>query len=226
MFWIIIVSFAVLMGVAILIYMMPTETAKPVKKKERKGQERAELIPDPLAVDKTKDWKAIAERWEKNIHSLQGELEKMKMDHKKVERDIEDDKAKNKDLVEKLSLEKGWREKEQVNLVKAKHHEKDLKDQIIRTEKDLEREHSERLRLEREVQELKIKYDAGQEEKRISATKAMSLETTVAQLSSEVKSLRQDNAELKKKRDDIQWVAKTEYDDLKKELERFKNRAP
>lgn len=218
MFWIIMAGFAVLMAIAIIIYMMPSESSKPKKKKKEPvpaSQEQLRLVPE-------KDWKAIAERWEKNNNALLGDLEKLKMQEKKLLKDAEETKGKYKEIVDKLALEKSWREKEQVNLDKSKGHEKDLKEQIIRTEKDLEREHSERLRLEREGQELKIKHDGAVEERRTLSTKAASLETTLTAAQKEIKELKVTNAQLKEKREDIQWVAKSAYDELKTELERLK----
>src|SRR5579863_5182358 len=144
MFWIIILSFVVLVALAIAIYMLPSETVKAKKKKEKKNV----LVPDPAAIDTSKDWKSIAERWEKHNQSLQGEIEKMKMDQKRAQQLADERKSEAKELVEKLSLEKSWREKEQETLEKFKLHEKDFKDQIYRTESDLEKEHSNRLRLE------------------------------------------------------------------------------
>ncbi len=211
-------GFAVLMAIAIIIYMMPSESSKPKKKKKEPvpaSQEQLRLVPE-------KDWKAIAERWEKNNNALLGDLEKLKMQEKKLLKDAEETKGKYKEIVDKLALEKSWREKEQVNLDKSKGHEKDLKEQIIRTEKDLEREHSERLRLEREGQELKIKHDGAVEERRTLSTKAASLETTLTAAQKEIKELKVTNAQLKEKREDIQWVAKSAYDELKTELERLK----
>ena len=219
MFWIIMGAFATLMAIAIVIYLLPSDPAKP-KKKEKK--ERAQLLPDPVKPAQDKDWKAIAERWEKNNNALLGDVEKFKMQEKNTAKELEELKAKQKDLMDKLSLEKSWREKEQVNLDKARTHEKDLKGQAIRTEKELEREHSERLRIEREHQELKIKHESSVEEKRVLSVKAASQETTLKALEKELKELKAANAKLKEKREDVQWVAKSEHDALKKELERLK----
>ncbi len=211
MFWIIILSFVVLMGLAIAIYLMPSDVVKKKKEKEK----RPELIPDPTMVAKQKNWEEIAHRWEKQNNALIGDMEKLKGVHKKVDLEVDAQKALNKELSEKLALEKSWREKEQATLDKFKQHEKDFKDQIYRTEKDLEKEHSTRIRLERELQELKIKHDQVVEEKRQLGVKASSLETTLEQHTKELKDLRRENAQLKEKREDIQWVAKTEYDELK-----------
>jgi len=214
MFWIIIFSFVVLMGLAIAIYLLPEQTAKAKKKKEKKAMLMAAAV-----VDTSKDWKAIAERWEKHNQSLQGAIEKMNMDQKNVQLQIDGHKAQIKDMGEKLALEKSWREKEQMSLEKLKAHEKDFQSQISRTESELEKEHSHRMRLEREYQELKIKHDQIVEEKRQLSVKAASQQTTLEAATQEIKALKSDNTQLKEKRADIQWVAKSEFDQLKQLLQ-------
>jgi hypothetical protein len=215
MFGIIIVSFAVLVALAIVIYMLPADPVVKAKKKKDK-EKKAASVPDPETIDKSKDWKSIAERWEKHNQSLLGEIEKFKMDQKRAQQVVDERKAETKDLVEKLALEKSWREKEQETLEKFKLHEKDFKDQIFRTEADLEKEHSNRLRLERELQDFKIKYDQVLEEKRQLFIKASSQQTTLESNARELRDLKYENSQLKEKREDIQWVAKSEFDELKK----------
>ncbi len=214
MFWMVIIGFALLMALAVVIYYLPSDPAVKAKKKKDKDK-KAAPAPEPVPAD-TKDWKAIAERWQKNNQSLQGEIEKMKMDFKRAQQAAQEDQVKVKDLIEKLALEKSWREKEQETLEKFKHHEKNLKDQIIRTEGDLEKEHSSRLRLERELQELKIKHDQIIEEKRQLSVKTNSQQAGLEANAGELKELRRTISQLKEKREDIQWVAKSEFDALKK----------
>ena len=215
MFLIIIMSFVVLMALAIMIYMLPSDPVVKAKRKKEK-ERKSVLAPDPAAIDTSKDWKAIAERWEKHNQSLQGEIEKLKMDQKRAQQLVDERKAEAKDLVEKLALEKSWREKEQETLEKLRLHEKDLKDQIFRTESDLEKEHSNRLRLERELQDIKIKYEQILEEKRQLSIKASSQQTTLESNARELRDLKYENSQLKEKREDIQWVAKSEFDELKR----------
>ena len=183
---------------------------------KRKKEKKLEFTPDPAAVDTSKDWKSIAERWEKHNQSLQGEIEKMKMDQKKAQQLADESKSEAREVVEKLALEKSWREKEQETFEKFKLHEKDLKDQIFRTESDLEKEHSNRLRLERELQDIKIKYEQILEEKRLLSIKAGSQQTTLESNAKEIRELKFENSKLQEKREDIQWVAKSEFDELKK----------
>ena len=215
MFWIIIMSFVVLMALAIMIYMLPSDPAVKIKKKKDR-EKKSVLSPDPATIDTSKDWKAIAERWERHNQSLLGEIEKMKMDQKRALALADEKKSETKDLVDKLALEKSWREKEQETLEKFKVHEKSLKDQIFRTEADLEKEHSNRLRLERELQDIKIKHDQVLEEKRQLSIKASSQQTTLESNARELRELKYENAQLKERREDIQWVAKSEFDELKK----------
>jgi len=215
MFWIIIFSFAVLVGLAIVIYMLPSDPAVRAKKKKDK-EKKPHLTPDPVPADAGRDWKAIAERWEKHNQSLQGEVEKMKMDQKRAQQSLEERKSESKELLEKLALEKSWREKEQETLEKFKVHEKAFQGQISRTESDLEKEHSNRLRLERELQEIKIKYEQIIEEKRQLSIKTSSQQATIDSHTKELRELKYENSQLKEKREDIQWVAKSEFDELKK----------
>jgi len=215
MFWIIISAFAVLMALAVIIYLLPSDPV--VKAKKKKDKEKKVILPsEPLAAEAGKDWKTIAERWEKHNQSLLGEIEKLKMDQKRSGQLVDEQKNITKDLVEKLALEKSWREKEQETLEKFKLHEKDYKDQIFRTEGDLEKEHSNRLRLERELQDIKIKYEQILEEKRQLFVKASSQQSTLESNAREIRDLKYTNSQLKEKREDIQWVAKSEFDELKK----------
>jgi len=215
MFWIMIMSFVVLMALAIVIYMLPSDPAVKTKKKKEK-EKKTSAAHEPETAEKAKDWMSIAARWEKHNQSLQGEIEKMKMDIKRNEQLVDERKAEAKGLVEKLALEKSWREKEQESIEKFKRHEKDLKDQIYRTENDLEKEHSNRLRLERELQDIKIKFDQATEEKRQLSIKASSQQATLESQTKEIRELKNDNKQLKEKREDVQWVTKGEFDELKK----------
>ncbi len=207
MVWIVGVMVVVLFFIAYMIYKLPTDPVSRQRKKEKKAAAA-------VVVTDEKDWKEIAARWEKKNNALIGDLERSSMTEKKLNKEIEAQKVKLKELMDKMALEKSWREKEQGNLEKAKHHEKDLKDQVIQTEKDLEREHSGRLSLERELQEMKIRYEVVLEEKRQATVNAASLSVTVKQLQTQVKELTRDNEGLKQKREDVQWVAKSEHDEL------------
>ena len=86
MFWIIIFSFVIFIVLATVVYMLPSD---PVVKAKKKKEKKPALMSDPVAVDTSKDWKSIAERWEKHNQSLQGEIEKMKMDQKRAQQFVD-----------------------------------------------------------------------------------------------------------------------------------------
>jgi len=186
---------------------------------KKKTKKKPALKVSPATPDTGKDWKSVAERWQKKNQSLQGELEKIKMEQGKVQQLIDEHKSQAKELAEKLALEKGWREKEQESLEKSRKYEKDLKDQVHRTENDLEKERSHRLRLEGELRYLKTMHEEILEEKRLLSIKAASQQTTLESNAREIRELKSENVRLKVKHEDVQWVAKSEFDKLKKQLQ-------
>ncbi|MDE2027193.1 MAG: hypothetical protein KGK03_04925 [Candidatus Omnitrophica bacterium] len=214
MFWIIILCFGVLVALGVAVYLLPADPAVKTKKKKEK---KAAAAAAPAAAD-TKDWKSAAERWQGQNQALRGEIEKMKMDQRRAQQAADEQKTQVKELTEKLALEKSWREKEQAAMERSKQHEKGLKEQVSRTEGDLEKERSHRSRLERELQELRIKYDQIIDEKRQLSIKAGSQQATLESNAREIRALKDECVQLKERREDVQWVAKSEVDELKKAL--------
>ena len=78
MFWVIIVSFAVLIAVALAIYSMPPDHSKAARRKEKRQESAVQEKP------KDKEWQAIAQRWEKHNIALQADIAKMKMEQKGI----------------------------------------------------------------------------------------------------------------------------------------------
>lgn len=222
MVWVLFLGFVAFLVVAMLILLSPGKQAPVQKKKEKVPQAPAKPMAKehkevPLASE-DKDWKAIAMRWEKNNTGLKNQLDEAHAQVRDVEKKMEALKVEVKEALSKLELEKSWRDKEVQSVEKLKQHEKDLKEQIFRTESDLEKEHSLRLRVEREHQDIKIKYEEVMEEKRQLSVKASSLETTLGVLQKTHHELQKENAKLKEKREDVQWVAKTSFDQVQHEL--------
>src|SRR5258708_38269906 len=105
MFWIIILCFIVLVALAVVIYTLPSDSVLKPKKKSK--ELKVQLMAESLAqMEAGKDWKTIAERWEKNNNALLGDVEKLKMQQKDLEKQLEDQKMREKDSLEKLSQEK------------------------------------------------------------------------------------------------------------------------
>lgn len=204
--WITILSIAFLMGLVIFIYRLPTD--KISKKRP----------PTPPPPNKEKEWEPIARRWEKNNTVLDNEITALKKDRKTLLDTIEDNKKTIREKDEQLAREKVWREKEIQVVEKVKNVDHELKDELKKAQKMLDDEHSVKLRLERETQELKISTGKLKEESRALSVKLMATEKELELTSKELRELRRTNAELKKQKEDIQWVAKSDYDEIKMKL--------
>ena len=203
---IVIISCAFLAILAVVIYVLPTD--KQLKKKKEKE------LPQP----EKKDWEGIAKRWEKNNEDLHKELNALDEEKKKVIQELEGQKIQYKELVEKLAQEKSWREKEHSSTEKVKQRDEQLKTQLQEAETKLDQEHSNRLKIERELQDAKINLSSLTEERRNLSAKNLSLEASLLRSEKELRDLKRDYAELSKQREDVQWVAKSEYEELKKVL--------
>ena len=201
--WIGVIGFVVLMSFAIFIYTLPSEKMPKAK--------RAPTPPPPV---REKDWEGISKRWEKNNNQLLNEIESLKKERKEFFDKIEDSQKVIREQNEQLAREKAWREKETQVMNKVKNVDHELKDEIKKSQKDLDAEHSLRLRLERDLQELKIKASKLTEDERSLTLKAMTLEKELELTNKELRELKRTNTELKKQKEDIQWVAKSDYDEL------------
>lgn len=197
--WIAIIGFVCLMGLTIFIYNLPASRLK-----------RKRVTPPPPV--KEKDWEEISRRWEKNNSLLVNEIESLKKERKTFLEQIEDGKKLVQEQIEQLAREKAWREKEGQMVEKVKHADHDLKEELRKTQNILNEGHSVKLRLEIEIQENKITIAKYKEEVRSLIAKQLAWEKESEANKKELRELKFTNAELKKQKDDIQWVTKTDYD--------------
>jgi chromosome segregation ATPase len=205
--WITAISIIFLMGLVIFIYQLPTD--KMPKKKRP---------PPPPPPNKEKDWEGISRRWEKNNAVLVNEIEALKKDRKLLLEKLDDDKKIIREQNEQLAREKAWREKEILVVEKVKNVDHELKDELKKAQKALDEEHSVKLRLDRDLQEHKINLSNFKDENRALSIKLMSTEKELEIAGKELRELKRTNTELKKQKEDIQWVAKTDYDEVKMKL--------
>jgi len=210
--WIGVAGFVVLMSLAIFIYTLPADKMPKPKK-----------VPPPPPPVKEKDWEGISKRWEKNNTLLLNDIEALKKERKAFLDKIEDGQKVIREQNEQLAREKAWREKETQVMAKVKNVDHELKDEIKKSQKILDEEHSLRLRLERDLQELKIKASKLTEDERAVTLKVLTLEKDLSITNKELRELRNTNNELKKQKEDIQWVAKSDYDELAMKLKKVES---
>lgn len=199
--WVAIAGFVVLMGLALFIYQLPAEKFR-----------RKRVTPPPPV--KEKDWESISKRWEKQNSVLTNEIESLKKERKAFMEKIEDDQKIVKEQVEQLAREKAWREKESLVVEKVKNVDHELKEELRKSQNALNEEHSVKLRMDIELQESRITISKFKEEIRALTVKVMAIERESDAANKELRELRRTNTELKKQKEDIQWVAKTDYDEV------------
>lgn len=209
--WIAIIGFVFLMGLALFIYQLP-----PEKFPKRKRP----VVAPPV---KEKDWEAIAKRWEKTNSVLINEVESLKKERKSFIEQLEDDKKIIQEQLEQLAREKAWREKETQVVEKVKNVDHELKEELRRTQNMLNEEHSLKLKMDIELQEARIAISKFKEEARALTVKVMALEKESEGASKELRELRRANSELKKQKEDIQWIAKSDYDEAVLKLKKVES---
>lgn len=200
--WVGIIGIAFLIGFVIFIYQLPPE---------KFPKRRRSVIAAPV---KEVDWEAISKRWEKSNSVLSNEIESLKKERKSFLEQIEDNKKTIQEQLEQLSREKAWREKETMMVEKVKNVDHELKEELRKLQNTLNEEHSVKLKSDIELQEVKIALSRAKEEARALTVKVMALEKETEGQNRELRELKRTNAELKKQKEDVQWIAKSDYDEV------------
>jgi chromosome segregation ATPase len=202
LYWIAGIIIVVLIPLVIKISQMPAD---------KFFKRRRPVVPPPAKV---MDWETISKRWEKNNAVLTNEIETLKKERKSLIDQIEDDKKIVNEYLEQLAREKAWREKETQVVEKVKNVDHELKEELRKAQNQLNEEHTLKLKMDIELQESKLAISRLKEEVRALTVKLMAVEKESEGANKELKDLRRTNAELKKQKEDIQWVAKSDYDEI------------
>lgn len=206
--WVAIFAFAICVGLAVFIFQMPAE-----KFRKRKRP----VVPAPV---KDVDWQSVAARSEKNNATLANEIESLKKERKSFIEQLADNKKTINEQLEQLSREKAWREKETQMVEKVKNFDHELKDELRKAQNMLNEEHSIKLKVDIELQEAKIAISRLKEEVRALTVKTLAMEKQADTANKELKELRYTNTELKKQKEDVQWIAKSDYDEVVMKLKK------
>jgi len=207
----------VLLGVLVLI----PNTKKHLQKKKRPTSEDA---------FEKKDWYQVSQKLEQHIYKLRKEIEEAERREKKLERELLIQNEKYKKVQEKLTLERKWQKKEADEIDKRTKDLIKLKESFVQVEKNLENEHGQRLKLEKQLKEMKETIGSVNEEKHTLDVEIAKLRSEIDNQRKQVLQLREENTKLSKKHDEKTFVAKSEYEAVKsqlkeklKEIETLKN---
>ncbi len=202
-------SVFVIVALLIFILAFPQEASRIKRKKEK---------PQEPKIDNSQ-WEEKIAKLEKHIATLKAEMEALRAQEAKALKEFTLEKEKVAGLEEKLSKEKEWLNKEEEAIGKRDKDILDLKNRLLKSEGDFEREYSTRLRQDQQLKEFKASQDESNQEKRNLALKVAQLEAELKAYKDELAKQKNINAELAKKNDETAWVAKAEYDRVAKLLQ-------
>jgi chromosome segregation ATPase len=200
-----------------VLFLIPTK----IKGKKKKKKQPQELTPQE------EEFKGKISRLEKHIHSLRDEILTFQKEEKVHEKALAIEKAKVKKFQEKLSQEREWHEKEQNTIDKKGKEFQQIKQELLKVQENFSSEHSANLRLNNELKEMKQQNDTLNEKRRAAEGENAQLNAKLENNRREIALLKKENAGLAKKKEDLSWIAKPEYErvltllkEKEKELER------
>lgn len=219
-------DFVIILGIifvaVLLLMLILLPTTQKSSQKKRKAQ------PQEISPPDTHLQEAVA-RMQKHIQSLHGQIAALQQQEKAREHELTLEKVKVKKLQEKLSQERDWHEKEQKTSGKKGQEFYYMKDELSKLQDQFGKEHAENLRQKKEIEELKHEAARLQDVRRAAESESAQLKAKMENCQQEIAQLRKENSELRKKKEDTMWVAKSDHDKLQqllrekeKELERLK----
>jgi len=192
----------------VIIFFIPEE--KKRKRKKKKAQEQP-------SVDAS-NWELKVSRLEKHIHSLRNEILDFQKGEKDHEKQLVVEHVKVKKLQEKLSQERQWYEKEKGSIDKKGKEFQVLKTELVDVQENYSKAHSANLRFEHQIKEYQEQVDSLNEQRRVIEEESNQLTAKVKNDQQEIARLRKENIQLAKKREDVNWIAKVEYERVEKLL--------
>lgn len=168
--------------------------------------------------EESKDWQAVSLKLEKHVLELRRQIDAQQKREKHLQRELAVEHDKYVKLQEKLSQERDWQKKEKDGVDRRNTEIIQLQKDRQEIEQNLEKEHSRRLMLEREMREAKDSMTAANDLKNSLEVQIAKLQAHVDKYRAEINELKQENLKLSKKHDETTFVAKSEYERVEKLL--------
>ena len=165
-----------------------------------------------------KDWEETALRLEKRGHALKEEAGLLEKKEKDLEYQLTVEKVKVKKLQEKLSQEREWHQKEQGAMDGKGKEFARVKEELNKVQENFSHEHMENLRQKGDIQELKQQIESLNGQRRSAESEGAQVKARLENQRKELAQLKAENMELKKKKEDTVWVAKSDYERLERSL--------
>ncbi len=218
------VEFLVIIGIIfislllVIVFIMPSETKN--KRKKKKSQAEEPSVPQ-------RDWEQKALRLEGHVQSLRDQIFAYQKKDKANAKKMMVEQVKVKKFQEKLSQERQWHIKEQNSIDKRGKELQQLKGELANVQENFSKAHSMNLQLGHQLKDLEQQNSSLNEQRRSVEGENAQLKTRSDDHRREIAHLKKENMQLSRKKEDLQWVAKSEYErvvNLLKEKEKAMDR--
>ncbi|MBN1870196.1 MAG: hypothetical protein JW847_06465 [Candidatus Omnitrophica bacterium] len=195
-------------GVVLIIVLLGIIFLIPGEKKEKKKDLR---LQEELVQHKN-DLEQKVSKLTKHIRLMREKILALQKKEKESEKILMVERVRVKKLQEKMSQEREWHKKEQTGVDKRENEFRQLKTELEKIQESFSREHALSIRQEREFKDLKQQNDSLSDHCRGVEMENARLKERNENNAKEMAQLKKEAAELSKKSDDAQWIAKSEYD--------------
>lgn len=205
----------VVAGISLIFILLGILFLIPTEKTAYRHIYKRSAVPVP---EESKDWQAVSLKLEKHVLELRRQIDAQQKREKHLQRELAVEHDKYVKLQEKLSQERDWQKKEKDGVDRRNTEIIQLQKDRQEIEQNLEKEHSRRLMLEREMREAKDSMTAANDLKNSLEVQIAKLQAHVDKFRAEINELKQENLKLSKKHDETTFVAKSEYERVEKLL--------
>ncbi|MCX5681568.1 MAG: hypothetical protein NT079_04755 [Candidatus Omnitrophica bacterium] len=182
----------------------------PMGERKRK-RKKSEALTETMTQEEKK-WQEEALRLKEYIAKYRNEIEDSRREQQKLREKLEEEKQKAQKVDEKLKHEKQWLSDQEASLDRRTKEAQQAKMELTKAQADREHEYSLRLVSDREKKGLQESLEKLTKEKNELLLKVTNLEFTLRMKREELGGLKKTNASLQKKKDEEQWVAKSEFE--------------
>jgi hypothetical protein len=184
---------------------------------EKKGRGKKKKVQESEGQPQ-KDLEEKAERLEARVKTLTEEIREMEKVIKLKEKETLIERVKVKKFEEKLSQEREWHRKEQEAIDRQGKDFLDLKEELMQAQDHFAQEHAKNIRLEQDLKEMKQQNTLLNDQRREAEAENIHLRAKTDNDRKEILKLKGEVAELSQKKEDVQWIARSEYDTVLRSL--------
>ncbi len=189
----------------------------PAEEHRRRKYRRIEPSEEPLSKE-DKKWQEAAFRLKEYVARYKQEVNDLQREQQRLKDRLREEEQTGQKFEEKLKREKQWLTEQESSLDRRTKEMRQVKMELTKAQTDREHEYSLRLAADREKKDIQADLEKLTKEKNDLLLKVTNLEFTLKTQKEEITELRKITTSLQKKKDEEQWIAKSEFDKLEQQL--------